>query len=111
MQKKKKTKNYLQKLTVITVVGYLVYIIALTHVANFLLRHFGTKGRAVFISETSRVRYHKATLYYVFSHRNNQYTNNSLEEDLSKVGDSIDIVYLKTFPSINRPVSYFENDR
>ena len=75
---------------------------------DLILKSSCTCIKALLITKTSRVRYAKATLYYRFILGNETYEGNSLVEDLSKVGDSVCIVYLESLPSINRPISYFK---
>ncbi len=106
----KNSNSLLRKLLGIGFVCYLLYVILSTYVFNFLLKHYGACGEAILINESNRVRYHKATLMYNFYYNGEDYKSNSLEEDLTRVGDTINVVYLKFLPSVNRPTIYFEED-
>ena len=91
----------------ILIIGWLGWVLLKTILGNVLLKDNGVCVKALLINEQNRVRSHKATLLYQFMYKNKVYEGNSLEEDLTKVGDSVCIVYLQSFPSINRPVKYF----
>lgn len=78
---------------------------------NLALEKTGICSKGILLNETERVRYHKPTLLYQLNINGIIYKGNSNIEDLSQVGDSICIVYLKRFPSINRPFSFFKDSR
>ena len=92
----------------IVIVTWLSYILLRTTIGNIALKNFGKCTVSVLKNEIVYVRYHKNTLYYEFNYENKIYKGNSLEEDLTKVGDSVCVVYLESFPGINRPVKYFD---
>jgi len=87
---------------------FLIYLIGKTVIGNVLLKGQGVCKMAVLSSKTTRIKYQKSTLVYSFTVGNKQYEGNSLEEDLSKIADSVCIVYMHALPSINRPVRYFK---
>ncbi len=87
---------------------WVVYLILITVIGNLLLKNSGRCIKGVLLKQQSRTSNHKPDLYYEFAYNGKAYKGNSQEEDLSKVGDSVCIVYLKSFPSINRAVKYFD---
>ena len=90
--------------------GWISYIFLKTIIGNALLKNGGKCIAAVLINEQNRVRSHRATLLYEFKYNGNSYKGNSLEEDLTKIGDSVCVIYLESFPGINRPIKYFNNE-
>ncbi len=108
--KSKNPNNLFRKVLGVGLVCFLLYVILSTLVFNFLLKYYGACGKAVLLNKTNRVRYHKATLYYNFYHDGEIYQVNSLEEDLTRVGDTINVVYLKFLPYVNRPTVYFKEN-
>ena len=91
----------------VAIIAWLVYILLGTIVGNIALKNFGKCTKGVLKNEIVYVRYHKNTLYYEFTYENKIYKGNSLEEDLTKIGDSVCIVYLESFPNVNKPIKYF----
>ncbi|HEV8269993.1 MAG TPA: hypothetical protein VGQ04_01740 [Chitinophagaceae bacterium] len=77
-------------------------------VGDKILKQNGKCKVAFLIDDISKIKSQKATLIYEFTIGNKKYKGNSLEEDLTKVGDSVCIVYLESFPSINKPLKYFD---
>jgi hypothetical protein len=94
----------------IGIMGWISYIFLKTIIGNALLKNGGKCIAAVLINEQNRVRSHRATLLYEFKYNGNSYKGNSLEEDLTKIGDSVCVIYLESFPGINRPIKYFNNE-
>lgn len=91
---------------VIMIVG--VFILLRAFIGDYMLKKNGVCAKAILINEQNRVRSQKATLLYEFNVNGKYYKGNSLEENLTRVGDSIYVVYLESFPSINKPLKYFE---
>lgn len=88
-----------------------VFILLRTFIGDYMLKKNGICAKAVLINEQNRLRSQKATLLYEFAVNGKSYDGNSLEEDLTKVGDSVCIVFLEAFPSINKPLKYFEDGK
>lgn len=88
---------------------YLVYATLGTVVKEFLLKNNGRCTTAVLINEAPGTihRYSSFNLLYKFTNEGKMYKGNSTETDTSKIGESICVVYLPSFPSINRPLKYF----
>lgn len=98
-----------KKVIFIIAVIYLLYAIIGTLVKVELLKGYGKCRKAIITSDLSSFahRYTKAHLMYEFNYCGKTYSGNSLINDTSKIGDSICIVYFETFPSVNRPITYF----
>lgn len=73
-----------------------------------ILKNYGLCKESVLTNEIRYFRSHKPALSYNFWLNGKVYDGNSNVEDLSKVGDSICVVYLEWIPSINRPSSFFD---
>ena len=101
-------RDLIGRLLVYACVGWILYHVVLYFVGNFLLR----------ISQVSYAGTHSSNLlgfclkvYYMysFSYNGNEYKGNSLiNSSTRKPGDSIEVVFLEAYPSINRPTSFFK---
>ncbi|MBZ5858556.1 hypothetical protein [Flavihumibacter profundi] len=87
-----------------------VFFLLCSIIVDILLKSKGECKMAILTNEKNRIRSQKSTLFYEFYIQNRKYKGNSLEEDLTRVGDSICVVYIKIFPGINRPIKYFKQD-
>lgn len=89
---------------------YYVSIVPVTIIEMSYLKRSGKWTKAVLKHElvTYFNRQHYARIMYEFTYKGKKYEGNSLEDDLSTIGDSICVVYLESFPSVNRPVKYFD---
>ncbi len=91
---------------------FLVYVFGGYALENILLIHYGICKKAVITDNTSTwsSRFTQQCLMYEFEYEGKTYWGNSLIDasDASKVGDSICIVYLKSYPRFNRSVSFFD---
>ena len=70
-----------------------------------------SKTYAVITAEPSSYARHYTKVYYMysFSYNGNEYKGNSLiNSSTGKPGDSIEVVFLEAYPSINRPTSFFK---
>jgi hypothetical protein len=97
----------LKKTVFVLIVLWGVYIVLGAVVKDYFLKNKGICGKGTLINELVYVKSHKNTLCYEFKFDGKTYKRNSLEEDPTKIGDSVCIVYLESFPSINRPLKYF----
>jgi hypothetical protein len=79
-------------------------------IGNYILKRQGICKIALLTREKTRVRYHRSTLVYKFQLEGEKYTGNSNIEDWEQAGNDVCIVYLASFPSINRPVSFFKQE-
>lgn len=87
---------------------YLIYIFSKATIGDALLNQFGICAKGVLLNKSIKVKYHKPDLVYQFVVNDELYEGNSLETDSNKVGGSICIIYLKEWPSVNRPINYLE---
>lgn len=87
---------------------WVLYIIVRTHVGNALLKKEGKCSKAILTKNIIYSRNQVYNLEYEFTYKGETYTGNSLEVDEKKVGDSICVIYLESYPSINRPIKYFD---
>ena len=104
-------RDFIGRLLVYACVGWILYHVVLYFVGNFLLRINGVKTYAVITAEPSSYarRYTKVYYMYSFSYNGNEYKGNSLiNSSTGKPGDSIEVVFLEAYPSINRPTSFFK---
>lgn len=110
MSKKVQVSN-MEKFRKTIGVLFIIFIILFflkTSIGNYLLEIKGSCTKSVLTNETTKVKYHSPTLVYNFWINGKVYDENSNVEDLSKAGDSICVVYLEWMPSINRPLSFFD---
>ncbi len=98
-----------RKVTGILFIIILASFFLKTSIGNYLLEIKGNCINSTLTNKTTKVRYHRPTLVYSFYVHGKVYYGNSNVEDLSKAGGKICIVYLEWMPSINRPLSYFDN--
>lgn len=102
-----KVKNIISVIVVIAVVGLLSYKVIVRVLTNHLLKTDAKYMKAVIIDEKNNYGNspvsHEGAYSYRFTVDGKIYTNSSLDSRL-KVGDSIEIEYVKSFPSLNRPV-------
>ena len=86
---------------------FIIYFLK-TGIGNYLLGKVGICKNAFLTNEVNHFRSHPDALVYNFWINGKVYDGNSNVEDLSKAGDSICVVYLEWMPSINRPLSFFD---
>ena len=77
-------------------------------IANAILKQNGKCIKAVLYGETYGGKTNPS-FEYKFSIAGKNYDGLVVEDRLLKIGDSICVVYLKNFPIINRPLTYFNN--
>ena len=103
-------KHSIGKVLIIASILYFIYAVLGTMIKISFLKRNSKCIKGVLIPEMTSFthRYTNAYLVYEFTIDGKSYTGNSLEKNTSKVGDSICVVYLESFPSINRPIKYFD---
>lgn len=92
-------------------VGCVLALIAKTCIGLVLLQTIGTETKAVVIPVITYTKIRSNPKYlYEFKYNGNEYNGNSLikEEEHQRVGDTINIVFLEFWPSMNRPTYYFK---
>lgn len=86
----------------------------LTPFLTIVLKHYGNRCKAVITSTgTSWLhRYSRNDYQYEFNVENKYYTGNSLIEvgNEDKIGDTIDVLYFRYFPTFNRPVYFYKDE-
>lgn len=87
------------------------YFLIIFPLKLLMLKYFGTKTIGIINSDLSRGtgRYARICNMYEFEYKGTIYEGNSqIPENRNIIGDSISIVFLDFWPSVNRPASYFE---
>ncbi len=104
-------KEKIGKLIGIASLLIIIYAFVGTWIKVSFLKNKGKCIKGVLIPEWTSLahRYTTASLIYEFTYEGSTYTGNSLVQDTSRIGNCVCVVYLPSFPSINRPVSYFNN--
>jgi hypothetical protein len=100
-------KNVTWIVVVIAIVGILIYKIVRNSFTNSLLGQNPQRTKAVIINEKNYLGnqpVHPEFSYsYEFIINGERYTGNSHDISLS-IGDTVDVVYNKDIPSINKPL-------
>jgi hypothetical protein len=97
-------------MTIVTigVVGYILYVTGRKILTECLLRRDAIQTRAIIIDEEnyigSKPLSPNRSYSYCFYVNGESYTNDSKDPKL-QVGDSIDIEYVRYWPSLNRRIS------
>lgn len=98
----------LKKIIIIICGLVILYVLFNSIIADIFLRRTGKCIKAYIYTETIGTRT-SADLGFRFSINNEVYKGLMPVDKVLKVGDSICIVYLESFPSVNRPLRYFES--
>ncbi len=88
----------------------LLYATVGVFIETQLLKHYGVCTKGVITSDLSvwTKRYTNMDYLYEFYFEGKIYRGNSLiHDDPSKIGDSICVVFLESYPRINHPLTYF----
>nr|WP_295869429.1 hypothetical protein [uncultured Chitinophaga sp.] len=106
-----KIKNIASVIIVIMLLGGIIYKIGKRHLTMYMLKRDAQYVRAVIIDEKNQTGNspvsHDFTYSYLFYVEGKSYTGNSFDAKL-QVGDSIDIAYVKTWPELNRPITFLK---
>lgn len=76
-------------------------------IGDFFLKKSGACIKGVLVNKTVRTKGHKPDLLYEFKYEDKIFDGNSLTYDISKIGDSVCVIFLKKIPFVNRPIEYF----
>ncbi|HVX48599.1 MAG TPA: hypothetical protein VHB48_00525 [Chitinophagaceae bacterium] len=105
--KRIKLKEIIAILIVLFCAGYIFKNVFIHLLTNYYLKKGGVHVRAVIIDKKNFIGTHNVgdefTYSYRFSVNGDAFENNSNDEKL-KVGDSIEVEYVKDWPSLNRPI-------
>jgi hypothetical protein len=104
-------KMKIGKTVAVLAILYCTYYLTSPSIEDFFLKRNGVCKSAVLTSEIIRIRYHQGEMEYSVIIDGKSYTGNSLESDKNKVGDSVCVVYLRSRPSVNRSLKYFEETK
>ena len=117
-QKKKNKKKFYIYLFLLLLfcspLGWILIIFIIAKGEEFLLKKYGCRTKAIVTSRTLINSRAVSTPHYVFEffYDDKFYEGNSLIEVKNKerVGDTIEVVFLKFLPERNRPI-YFWNEK
>ena len=103
----------MKKLTVGKIVFIVVILIGIYAffnciVADSILKNNGKCTKAILYKETYGGKT-KPSLGYKFLINGKEYDGLVVEDKVLKIGDSICVVYIESFPKINRPLTYFDS--
>ena len=111
--KKTKGKITKEKITRGKIIFYIcIVIVCYVFIRSFvevqLLEHYGICKKGIITSKRITSRHSRPYLLYKFEYKGETYKGNSLTDDENKIWDSICIVFLESYPSIHRPLDYFD---
>jgi|GEM_PF-477045 len=89
---------------------YIPYQIVGGIIMNYLVQRNGVCIKGIVTTNVRHIRYSKPNYLYKISVNGKEYMGNSLYTDERKVGDTICVLYLKSFPSNNKPINFFDPD-
>jgi len=102
----KKAKNILSIVILLVIFGYAGYKILIGRfITNYLLKTDAVYTKAVIIDDKNYMG-NRSSIYaysYMFTISGKIYTNNSHDSNL-KIGDSVEVEYVKNWPSLNKPL-------
>jgi hypothetical protein len=73
-----------------------------------LLKHYGICKKGIITEERFTSRYTNPSLMYRFKYKGEIFEGLSLTDNEKLIGDSICIVFLESYPSIRRPITFFD---
>lgn len=73
-----------------------------------LLKHYGICKKGIITDVRLTSRYTTPSLEYKFDYKGETYKWPALTDDENQIGDSICIVFLESYPNIQRPLSFFD---
>lgn len=106
----KKFSWFLIILFVVTPMSHAIYKKLKPDIDEFLLRHYGLQTKAVIIDEKNTITNsfnNQHSYLYLFKIDGKIYKNNAADSTV-KVGDSIEVIYDRYDPKINRPLYYIK---
>ena len=95
----------------IFIIGIVIIFYAISNsiIVKFRLKQSGVCTMGEIFDRESPGGKSKPGLIYRFNYKGGIYNGIVAEDDILKVGDSICIVYLKSSPSTNRPLRFFDS--
>jgi hypothetical protein len=106
----KKTKNNLTIVKIIIYIWlmYICYLFIRSFAEVQLLKHYGICKKGIITDVRLTNRYANPSFMYKFEYKGETYKWPALTDDEKQIGDSICIVFLESYPSIQRPLNYFD---
>lgn len=87
---------------------YISYVFIRYIVEVQVLKHYGICKKGIITNERFTSRYSNPSLMYKFNYKGEIFEGLSLTDDVKQIGDSICIVFLESYPSIRRPLTFFD---
>jgi hypothetical protein len=106
----KKTKGKITrgKIIFIICIIFTCYVLIRYFIEVQLLIHYGICKKGIITNIRLTSPHTKPDLMYRFEYKGETYEWPALTDDESKIGDSICIVFLESYPSIQRPITFFD---
>jgi hypothetical protein len=73
-----------------------------------LLKHYGVCKKGIITDVRLTSRHTKPDLMYRFEYKGETYKGHSSTDNENQIWDSICIVFLESYPSIQRPITFFD---
>ncbi|TWF32853.1 hypothetical protein FHW36_113108 [Chitinophaga polysaccharea] len=102
-----KLKNILTGITLLMMFSYFFYKIGKVQLTKHLLKYDAQQARAVIVDDKNYWGNSPVSHTWSYSYRfyvNGRAYNNDSQDPQVRIGDSIDIQYVKDWPIFNRPV-------
>lgn len=114
MKKNKKVYNYISSLCLILIFIYIFFTLFKWFFVDLILENNSSTKNAVVINEKNiypnqNISPRDFSYSYSFFVNNIEYKGDSQSSKFSP-GDTIEVIYLESFPSINRPAYYLKDD-
>jgi hypothetical protein len=106
--KKTKDKITIGKIIFIISILFVCYVFIRSFVEVQLLKHYGICKKGIITNTRFTSLHSTPSLLYKFEYKGETYKWPALTDDESQIGDSICIVFLESYPSIQRPLDYFD---
>jgi hypothetical protein len=100
----KKTRG---KIIFIISIIFIVYVFVRSIIEVQLLKHYGVCKKGIITDVRLTSPHSKPDFMYKFEYKGEVYKGHSSTDDESQKWDSICIVFLESYPSIQRPITFF----
>lgn len=105
--KTKREKVTRGKIIFIICIIFTCYVLIRYFVEVQLLEHYGICKKGIITNSRLTSPHTSPDLMYKFEYKGEIYEGPSLTDDENQIGDSICIVFLESYPSIRRPITFF----
>ena len=108
--KGKKTKEKITsgKIIFIICIIYICFVFVRYNIEIQLLKHYGICKKGIITDVRFTSRYSNPSLEYRFDYKGETYKWPALTDDENQIGDSICIVFIESYPAIQRPLNFFD---